>query len=153
MKCLVIVDMQYDFQASRKQETINNVIREVCRAKEKNVPIIILEYSDHGHTHNSIVNTLGNYNKWIVVTKSTDDGSNEVLEGLNNLGIPADYISRVVLTGVNFSYCVFSTAKGLTQVIPTSIVIKKSACNCTESSDWRGWVNEQLHEMGVRVTK
>lgn len=133
MKCLVIVDMQPRFESALCNETAENIIQDISYFKEQNQPIVILEYRDCSKTREDILAAIGDYHLVTTQIKHRDDGSTQVLEGLNKLGYHHDMIEEFYLTGVNFGACVKKTAVGLTDFIPPSVIcIKEKSCNQPE---------------------
>ena len=128
--CLVVVDMQTGFESARGRKIIQRVKGLVAQAKRDEAEIVVLEYSGHGSTVQSILDLVNNYHKSRVAVKHRDDGSehvNRVTAGLR--------FDSFVLCGVNTSACVKHTALGLRGIFPAKdIKIKLKACN--QPTDW-----------------
>lgn len=130
-KTLIIVDMQEEFETA-DDYTTQQVIKQVLRAKEQGYPIIVLEYADSGHTHEEILDAIGDYHQFERATKYTDDGSNEVAQIAEARSFPKDFL----ICGVNYSFCVGDTADGLTEGWGYKVEIIEEACNCWPDSEW-----------------
>ena len=123
---LVIVDMQPYFEAVT-DKTVNQVIKLIKTMKEENSFIVVLEYYNCGNTHQRINEELHGYDNSRYMTKSFDDGSNEVLK---SLGRKIKAKKKITVCGVNTQACVYRTVMGLREELPNSeITVMKSACN------------------------
>lgn len=122
MYTLIIVDMQEGFDSAKCNVTAHNVINLVKKAKEDQANIITLEYHHFGHTRSDIKIEIGPYSKHKTAIKYNDDGSKEALKA------GASMFDKVVICGVNISFCVYSTAEGLTLKGKTVEVVRE-ACN------------------------
>ena len=111
MTTLAIVDMQSNFSASEKPDTIIGVQREIALAKRRRDAIVILEYRGYSKTRNTIINAVVKSGwPFKIVEKGDDDGSAEVVKTCNENGWP---LRRVRVCGVNRMYCVKRTIEGL----------------------------------------
>lgn len=134
---LVMVDAQSGFwdSAQKVAQQLQNALYYI---KYTGQNLIVLELSPRyqGRTHNSlkeITNTM-NPNKVCYMEKSTNDGSNEVLEAMNKnkweLG------GGINICGVNLCYCVAETAISLTK--HTSVKLLRHAIACCPDCDCEG---------------
>ena len=129
-EALIIVDMQEYFDTAKDKETINNVKKLIKEFKEEKLPIIILEYFDSnediGYTLPCLTKLLDDYYLTRYVTKSNDDGGDEVIKCLNNNNWK---IKNFVVCGVNLGACVKETVWTLTYIYYKHIKVVKNACN------------------------
>lgn len=132
-EALIIVDMQHFFETARNDWTIRNVIELIKKAKQDNVPIIVLEYVDPdeeyeiGETMPRLKKHLDDYNLTRYVLKYNDDGGNKVIECLEQNGWE-DIVSLTVC-GVNIQACVAETVDTLIRSYDKEVTIVKKACN------------------------
>ena len=124
VEALVIVDMQpAAFTAATFENVVNNVIREVRKAKLRNRWIVVVEFdhemiaSERGKpegtaypTDERILRAIGNYAKTFTVVKMENGGGFNVVHECRQRGV-FPKLSRVV--GVNADCCVLYTAKEL----------------------------------------
>lgn len=122
MYSLVIVDMQPAFEAAKCNVTTDNVMRLIRQAKEDKANIITLEYEGFGPTRADLMMDLCSYDKYANAKKSDDDGSDEAIEA------GASMFSKVIVCGVNTSYCVNETVQGLLRN-GKEVVVVRDACN------------------------
>lgn len=118
---LVIVDMQPKFSGAKCDKTTKRILSLIQRAKQHKSTIVVLEYDSWGPTRSDIIHAIGKYDKCHVMTKWTDDGSNEVLQCVKSA-------KHFVLCGVNFGACVLDTARGLINS-DQKVIVVKNACN------------------------
>lgn len=131
---LVVVDMQSYFPAANNPDTIAAVEDEIRQAIQNGYFIVILEYLDCGRTIGSLMKELEGYSDYKVVTKSRDDGSEEVKKACDVRGLAPANISVV---GVNTGACVRQTVEGLCRKYPASLVsVIAKACNTEGSYNW-----------------
>lgn len=126
---LVVVDMQPKFEAARIRRCVDNVLAEIAKAKADGAAIIVLEYRGFGPTNSRITKAVRSYDRGYFVTKSWDDGSDEVISTCSIYQLARDF--RVV--GVNYGACVKSTALGLRGHKHHVVVIKKA---CRQPQRW-----------------
>lgn len=132
---LVIVDMQPQFLASTKKDTLAAVEREIRFAMEKKAAIIILEYRNWGPTNPTITDLTDSYQRCAVSEKALDDGSREILNTCKEQGFSN---RRFRVCGVNTHACVEATVSGLAKAASRSrIEVVKETCNDSEGNDWR----------------
>lgn len=137
MPILAVIDMQPHFSTANKEKTILGVMGAIITAKKRRWPIFIVEYAMCGSTWSSIFKTLGKYQKYEVIQKAGDDGSQEILNACKILKWNSDHF---YLAGVNGNACVARTATGLLTKGVTSIRLIKDAINCKERNPvrWMG---------------
>jgi hypothetical protein len=89
-RTLVVVDMQPHFKASQSERVIMGVKKEIINAIENSWPIIFVEYTNCGHTHESLIEIVNkhNYINFVTVTKRQQDGSKHVLEACETKNYP-----------------------------------------------------------------
>lgn len=135
---LLIVDMQRAFEASQKPSVIKNCQSLVAQAMKDKAAVIFLEYKDYGKTHSDITSLTKKYKKAYQVIKYEDDGSNETVKKLKKCKLPE---RKLRVCGVNTTYCVAATVKGLTSQLPgAKIEVIGKACNSITPSN---------HKMGL----
>lgn len=111
---VLIVDMQSGFLENHTEEAQQNLIsaqvKIISECAEQDVPVIVLEFdADHyGPTVPQIMNELKHVPRVSRLGKTWDDGftNPDLHEALKALGI-----EKLVLMGINASYCVRATAK------------------------------------------
>jgi hypothetical protein len=131
---LVVVDMQSDFPAARNSRTVASVKEEIRLAVQNGHFIVILEYFGCGQTNSSLMKELQGYKNYRVVIKSDNDGSAEVKEACEKMGLAP---AKFNVVGVNTDACVESTVTGLTSKYPTSLVaVIAKACNTIGGYQW-----------------
>lgn len=129
---LVVVDMQFSFSASRNPKTIRNCEKQILQAMKNKCPIIFLEFKDYGPTLPELATLVESYNKAYFLTKSENDGSEEVLELLKKKRLPRRTFK---VCGVNTDFCVLETVSGLLcRFKRSNIAVIKSACNTIYSN-------------------
>jgi len=130
---LIIIDMQKEFSAS--EQALPSVIKEIKKARRNKEPVVIVQYEGDGTTMYRVTRELKGY-KYLVVTKSTDDGGGDIIKALsavsNNLNSSNTYnlsrVKSIKVCGVNTSACVIKTVKTLSYLrIPIKVL--SSACN------------------------
>jgi nicotinamidase-related amidase len=107
---LVIVDMQWNFHASRNSRVVEGCKREIFLAKKRNATIVFLEYEGFGRTLPSLRKMVKDYAWAFFQKKNEQDGSNQVIDVFRDLGMKPKTIR---VCGVNGDQCVKSTAHGL----------------------------------------
>lgn len=103
---LCIIDMQPFFEKTASI-ALPGTLREVRSAKQRNAPIILVEYADLGPSYDEILELLDPYPHTIRVTKDNDGGGMEVIETASEHGVNLN--QRIRVCGVNRSFCVYST--------------------------------------------
>ena len=126
-EALVIIDMQIHFCTSEDESTQKACIREIKRAKRRNMPIIFLEYEGFGATQPDLMQALGVYKKVKTLTKSTDSGSDEISSLLLRQWTS---IQTLRICGVNAGACVISTIRGLQWGKKFELIAVADAINC-----------------------
>lgn len=127
-RTLVIVDMQPGFTASLHLATLLQVERRIVEAKSHGWAIVVLENESHlhGHTHEQLLKHLAGYKRYVVVPKSDDDGSREVIDACVQAGFDLNFVE---VCGVNTDACVKKTVEGLIVKSPlSSILVFRKAC-------------------------
>lgn len=124
---LVVVDMQPSFEAANKPEVIVGVTKEIITAMACKNPVVFVEYcSPDPPTHSSLLSLVKDYELKAKVTKSTDDGSVEVIQALEKNGF---YGSHLRVCGVNAEACVMATVNGLLDQMPfAKVEVVPEAC-------------------------
>ena len=136
---LIIIDMQPVFEASQKDWMIENVRREIKRAKRRAHAIVVVRYRGSATTEtlpalqvdNRILGEIGTYPHVGYVTKNRGDGSKEILRVLRGRPFPT---GDLIVVGVNTDCCVAETVNSLAHKLPQSnIWIVADACNTDQS--------------------
>jgi nicotinamidase-related amidase len=140
---LVVVDMQSFFSISVDWRTVLAVKVLVDRMIDIKAPIVILEFGPNLYdnprlrTHPYIMQPLSRpspYGSYSVVTKFTDDGSDEVIGECKARGFGLEYL---MVCGVKTHVCVRQTVCGLSRKLPGSrIEVVRDACNSDRPFDW-----------------
>lgn len=140
---LVVVDMQPFFSISVDWRTVQAVKSLVDRMIEVKAAIVLLELGPNLfdnpklRTHPYIMRPLFGpppYESYSVVTKFTEDGSQEVIQECRAKGFGMDYL---MVCGVKTHVCVKQTVFGLSVKLPDSrIEVVKDACNSDCRFDW-----------------
>jgi len=142
---LVIVDIQPLFKASKKKTLHKYIIKEIDRAIRYRSYICLLEYEGHGDTLEIISDRCKYYDKLFKCVKCSDDGSIDILDKMNELGINYNRIVNYRICGINTSYCVKETAQGLAIMLPKSnIKIVLNACNCFYKQPKLNWIKGNI---------
>ena len=110
--CLIIIDMQYSFIASRDAKTILACKEEIKSAIKKGWYIFFIEYKGNGKTLKKLTNLTKDYDKVFVIKKNVDDGSSHIMKEVFNLGIVN---AKFRVCGVNTSACIEHTVIGLSK--------------------------------------
>lgn len=136
---LVVIDMQDKFRASNDQQTIYFVKQEILRAKQLGMAVIIVEFDPHemGSTHREITDLLEGYDRAVTITKTANDGSEEIIEACLDNGF---WMEDFRVCGVNSDACVLETVTGLLgRVSSCQITVIQDACNCLVGADNDVW--------------
>lgn len=141
---LVVIDMQEGFCASRDQRTVYFVKQEILRAKKAGMAIIIVEFDPEadkmGNTHSEITDLLNGYDRTATVSKSANDGSEEVIEACLDNGF---WMEDFRICGVNSDACVLETVTGLLERVSScDITVVQDACNCMTGESNDVWVED-----------
>lgn len=142
---LVVIDMQTKFPASRHKRALLNCAREITRAKRAHQRILFVEYADQGPTRQDLTDLVicpcdsiscrQGYDRFGIVKKYGDDGSNAILEYLKEFKRDTGKLSLTVC-GVNTDCCIKWTVLGLAQKRKDAkIRVVKDACH--QPSDWK----------------
>ena len=154
---LVVIDMQPGYKASSDAITQWFVKQEISRARLENQLILIVEYHAHemGETYPDIMKLVDGYERAVVVPKSGDDGSAEILRACAARGFSQ---TSFRMCGVNSDACVLESVQGLVDKEPgCSITVVQDACNCLTGRASDVWyedfpaipnVNVELHGQG-----
>lgn len=132
---LVVVDMQSGFQAANNPLTVTSVVKEVKRAIARNMPIIVLELHpwENGKTHREISSLVREYDNGYIVQKHRNSGFDELMETVNDNGLP----NHFMVVGVNACFCVYETVEDLIDNgYPVEVV--KTAVNGQKGGSYTG---------------
>jgi hypothetical protein len=91
--------------------------REIVAAKEKDEPIVLLEYYYGGATYPHILALLEGYRHYERKTKRTFGGANEVIRACTERGWE---MTKFRITGAETYCCVAETSEGLLLACPDS---------------------------------
>lgn len=134
-KILVVVDMQKSFGASNNKATIKEVGRQIKLARQQGWPIIVVEYADNEVTHRPILRAAQGYIDFVLVRKSHDDGSNEIMRILSAFPEWQTRADTFRFVGVNTDACVKYTVRGLAERLPDHVMeVWLPGCN----ANWEG---------------
>lgn len=126
MYTLIVIDMQYSFEAASNVRLINNCKLQIKNAIENRATIIFLEYQDCGSIIDSLLKISDSYDQKYFISKIDDDGSYEVYDVIYRNKLPNKTIK---ICGVNTDCCVYHTVSGLTARIPdSSIIVLSDSC-------------------------
>lgn len=151
MKPLVIVDMQSGFGTSHNPHTIAGVIHEIKLTKRRKSPVFLLEWEDYGSTHQPIIKALeGIYYKTLI--KQSNSGAHHLFQEWEN----GEYVwkrqpDKVVVCGVNASFCVYDTATDLASK-GVKVEIVENACNDIRGLDFEHIKSRLLLDGYTNVT-
>lgn len=159
---LVVVDMQKEYPAS--ELVVNQVVKEVRKARRKGEWIMLVEYDESGRTMYRITRELKGYNKVKKVTKVVDNGAYAILWGLTipykatlsswkslNKPTPPRRISHIKVCGVNTNACVISTVEGLRYLDCKITVLSKACANIFDGKSKE--YNQVAHEHALKTMK
>ncbi|MGE0792612.1 MAG: cysteine hydrolase family protein [Candidatus Woesearchaeota archaeon] len=109
---ILIVDMQYSFlkeiHPKKSKELIERQreLIEICG--EKNYPVIVVEYSNHGKTHKDLKEIIENLKYKCFLEKEKDDSfKNTSLKGV----LKYYNIDDLLITGISSLFCVKDTVQ------------------------------------------
>jgi nicotinamidase-related amidase len=123
---LIVVDMQYQFEASVDPNVVIGVTCEIVKAREYGSPIVVVEYEGCGRSHSGFLNLIRNYRRKAIIKKWDDDGSAEIIRTLKRRQFNPFHLR---VCGVNSDACVLSTVQGLlAKLNQTEIEVVKQAC-------------------------
>ena len=113
---VILIDMQYGFIATlrngEEDRIVPNQISVLRFCKEKNIPVIILDYFGHDETIKKLANEVKDFENVKIIIKNRDNGftDTELNFHLKSLGA-----KKLFLMGINADCCVKKTAKGAIQ--------------------------------------
>ena len=141
---LCVIDMQPTFDIVPGSRVANNSEREIRKAIQDKAPIIMVEYMPGDATIEQLSKVASEaMDKFKVVKKYRDDGSNVITKTIKDNDFPSKHIKMI---GVNTDCCVYRTAVGLTTTLPgAKIEIVADACD----SKW----SPHSHEDGIKRLK
>lgn len=131
-KILVVVDMQPSFTASYE---CRDAVREKVSAWKG--PVIVLEFEGESPTFPDIWQVVRKRYKFALVSKARNSGASEVL-AVARLWCGDDSVIQFELCGVNLSWCVHETARGLAEA-GHAVRVDVSAC----ADNYSGWLNPE----------
>lgn len=145
---LVIIDMQPGaFEAACKEETIDTCCREIKKAVEEGIPIIVLEYMGEGETGRKLKYYLDSYKFTKYVIKKYDDGSSNIIDCVKDNGWDIDTFR---VCGVNTTACVARTIDSLVNVYNKKVRVIKKGCN-GETSQRYAFKNKTFRNRNVSL--
>lgn len=140
---LVVIDMQPDeFPAARNEATITNVEREILNAVSNGWGIVIVEFDpdETGRTSPRLMKLVENYSRVFVVSKSADDGSEEIFEAIIDNGL---WPENLRVCGCNSDACILETVQNYPLLVPSChIQVVKRACNCLTGATNDVWIED-----------
>lgn len=142
--CLIIIDMQDEFESSKHPALNTNISKQIRKSMEYGFPIVFVKYSGSGPVNHNLLNLVNNYDNKHFVTKDEDDGS-PALRGFFRRTTfrsffgknPSVYSRNLVVCGVNTNCCVQETVLGLINgsIFPIRITVPVNCCN-TDCGMW-----------------
>lgn len=167
---LAIIDMQNRFRPANKAKTIANVVRLCELAKQDNALILVVEYARVNWTtlekirdtptHDEIFRAIGAYPHSHLVLKTEDDGSQQIVETCNAIGVNLD-VTPIHFCGVNYQFCVRDTVVGVVDKIGNAkkISVIKPACNGPRGQDYTdaglafATTSRHFQNLGIKVVR
>jgi len=127
-KLLIVIDMQDNFlyhadplRQKEIRELKLNIIDLIKVFMVNSWPIILVEYNGNEKTCQEILDTVNGYHKLHKVYKDDCDGSEEIIETIEEFGLP----NSLNICGVYSDECVFQTKEGLKEYDSIKYVIHK----------------------------
>ena len=122
---LVVIDMQPKFatrfgyhkdpaNAARLDQVLQRQSELIKLAKESGMPILTIEYTNHGATTDLLKNEIGNYPDARTFVKSTDgmfEANSGVVKEINEF-LKGRSVSELLITGANGGACVRCSIEG-----------------------------------------
>ena len=145
MEALVVIDVQEGFSPIPRDFT-TNVIREVRRAKDLDLPILVVKFYCCGEVTPRVRSALKDYPRTTSVRKWNTDGSSEIRFALSRIGDPA---TELRVCGLYTGRCVADTVDGLV----TSgfvVTIVRDACYDDDNDDHESQIEEWM-ETGIAL--
>lgn len=127
MTTLCVVDMQEAFGAS--SHCLDEVCRQIKLAKRRNAGIIVIEYRGSGPTIARIKDLLKSYRRKTYTQKCGNGGGSELLKAAKRKKFP---VNKIRFTGVNRSWCVYSTIVQYQNMSDGKIEIATKATWCSD---------------------
>ncbi len=112
---LVVVDVQPYFKYSGEERFLAAVEKEIVRAVNAGLPVILVEFAGFGDTYDRLRRHLRGYPLFERVTKNRRDGSLEVLEACRERGFATSFFR---MCGLYTFECIAETAEGLAKNEP-----------------------------------
>ncbi len=135
MKILIVVDCQPGFGISNDMDLVKNTVKKIQEFKERNDPVIVLEYRGYQRTVESIRDALKNYPDGVFLLKDYNDGSEEIENHLDRYDISE--IDEVQFCGVNLNHCVLETVTGLGEKYPKiDMTILHECCGSQDGMEY-----------------
>lgn len=142
---VLLIDMQDRFLKDLSEKTREILIEEqinlIDDCSRMKVPIIVLEFKSFGKTIPKLASEIGKLKEVTVIEKDFNSGFEETNLDLviKRLGV-----QRLVLTGINASFCVRSTAwaalsRGIEVITSYPLIADCDCNNCkprNKSKDW-----------------
>jgi len=125
MVTLCVVDMQVYFSVSQEEWLIQNILREIRKAKRRGDGIIFLEYNGCGATDKRLLDEVDGYHRWCRRVKKGGDGSPQVVDAAVLQGYSQKHF---IVTGVETETCVCDTINGLTLLLPDARITVPVDC-------------------------
>jgi nicotinamidase-related amidase len=138
MRTLIVMDMQECFEAACDPDVVIGVTKEIILAKERQSPIVLVEYAECGRSHEGFSSLLRGYPWKARISKWDDDGSAEIIRTLRRRNFD-HHVLR--LCGVNADCCVHATVTGLLERLEgTQLEVVKQACGWEGRFTWQEYV-------------
>jgi nicotinamidase-related amidase len=143
-KILLLIDLQTNFKSASDPILIKIVNIEIEKAKRENIPIITVEYIGEGNIVDSIKINLIGYSKLHSVSKTGDDGSQEVHDLLRKIGFN---FGQIYVCGVNTDACVRDTINSLYNLNANyRINIISNGCNAFNKESHEKKINQFVND-------
>jgi hypothetical protein len=128
---LFLIDCQYEY-SEVVEPILPAILSEIKTAKRRKNIICCCTYDYVEDLYNEIHFELFLYKKYLLFDKNKDNGTTFFLDNMSQAGYDPYRIRKIIVGGVNTSYCVKDTVRGLSKKLPnTKILIKKSIINCS----------------------
>ena len=141
---VILIDMQTDFideiEHKKRKEIIQGQIGVLQACSKNDIPVITLEYANHGGTIAILRRYIGRVPRTQTIIKKCDDGfSNQQLKDeLDKLDA-----KTLLLMGINANHCVKRTAEsalklGYRTVTAHNLIANGCACDghCSNYQEW-----------------
>jgi nicotinamidase-related amidase len=126
--CLVIVDMQDQFSASKGEAVRKACVREIKSAMKNDATIVFVKYANYGPTIPLLTDLVKKtkYRKAHTVLKHANGGGDVIAKYLRDKHLTR---ANLRVCGVNTNYCVLATVQGMnTHLKNSNLHVVADAC-------------------------